>query len=344
MDSNSQPDPEGDVILRVGPQDDATSIRVSSTILILASPVFKATLSPNFAEGQASFSKASPLQLPLPEDDPEAMLSICSQLHYCGMKLTSPLRLDFVIKLAVLCDKYDLSRALEQWFEVALRLAKFSANGYDDWAQLLRCSQLFKSHTEFHHSSSELLEHCVIPTAVNSFGHRIDETRDPAIYLENIPVQCFREWPSVSTKKSRANIDASVSILDRQTEHLAEIVTAMERPVEVYMQSTDDKGSEALGHHISDMRAAGLWPIGDCVLKSTLRSAINKLDGFEKCSRHKGKRCHSCTKIGARDILKAFALDLGAHLQGLCLQCFDAGKISVQTGNCCAKRPWDHHD
>ena len=94
-------DPEGDVILICNDSE----FQVSSKVLSLASPVFKAFFSPNFAEGQPTSDKTSRIRLH--DDDAESMRLMCDILHH---KCASPngIGLERLERLAVLTDKYDV--------------------------------------------------------------------------------------------------------------------------------------------------------------------------------------------------------------------------------------------
>ncbi len=75
-----EPDPSGDLILKVGTPQQETRIRVSSKVMTLASPVLAAMLSPKYREGR-TLSDHGFLELALPEDDPEAMVWVCKAFH-----------------------------------------------------------------------------------------------------------------------------------------------------------------------------------------------------------------------------------------------------------------------
>ncbi|KAI7277108.1 hypothetical protein KC335_g99 [Hortaea werneckii] len=72
---------DGDIILAL-PQN--LCIRVSSAVLSLVSPVFKAMLGPRFREGSESRSSSQPKEISLPEDDGIAMKHLCLLLHAQG--------------------------------------------------------------------------------------------------------------------------------------------------------------------------------------------------------------------------------------------------------------------
>lgn len=101
MANNSVIDPDGDVILVCGESE----FKVSSKVLSLASPVFKALLSPNFAEGQPTPSKASRIQLH--DDDAESMHFMSAVLHHKSAS-ASDIGLEKLERLAVVTDKYDV--------------------------------------------------------------------------------------------------------------------------------------------------------------------------------------------------------------------------------------------
>lgn len=118
-------DPAGDVVLKLGSGDEATLIRVQSRVLSLASPVFAAMLSPRFVEGQAlEKSKGmadSTTTIDLPDDDPGAMNFICRILHFMEDAAQQTYHLPFIIsRVAEICEKYDMSRALSPWSNIWL--------------------------------------------------------------------------------------------------------------------------------------------------------------------------------------------------------------------------------
>lgn len=94
MANSSVINPDGDVILICGENE----LQVSSKVLSLASPVFKALLNPNSAEGQPAPSKASRIQLH--DDDAESM---CAVLHHkCAS--AKGIGLERLERLAVVTD------------------------------------------------------------------------------------------------------------------------------------------------------------------------------------------------------------------------------------------------
>jgi hypothetical protein len=116
-------DRDGDVTLKLSKgskslDDEETSILVSSKVLALASRVFSAMLGPRFLEGQRSAS-GTLAPIPLPDDDADAVTTLCHILHFNHYALPDKPELELFKNLALLCDKYDcvtpLKFVAEHW-------------------------------------------------------------------------------------------------------------------------------------------------------------------------------------------------------------------------------------
>ena len=112
-------DPEGDLVLVIGSGENQKSIRASSKVLSLASPVLAAMFSPRrFSEGSA-LSSSNPPNIHLPEDDPEAVTVFCRLVHfreYQGNQKAPSF--NELLNMALFCDKYDAGLALNPWCEL----------------------------------------------------------------------------------------------------------------------------------------------------------------------------------------------------------------------------------
>ena len=94
-------DPYGDVVFVLK----QVELRMSSKVLSLASPVFKALLKPNFSEGQA-LRDGKTARIEFPDDDVEAMTTLCQIIHFQPGN-TVNVKDELLINLAMLTDKYD---------------------------------------------------------------------------------------------------------------------------------------------------------------------------------------------------------------------------------------------
>ena len=101
-------DDDGDVLA----QTKSKQMLVSSKILALASPVFKAMFSSNFLEGSTPRSVQNPLKLPLPDDDPDALAVLFHTLHFSSKRTFSNLSADLQLHVAQLADKYQCTASI----------------------------------------------------------------------------------------------------------------------------------------------------------------------------------------------------------------------------------------
>ncbi|KAK3343133.1 hypothetical protein B0H65DRAFT_540651 [Neurospora tetraspora] len=113
----------GDIILVVGApdsEDQQLRLRVQSAILREASTVFRAMLSPPWIESKG-ISAENPKEIHLPEDDPEAMETVCLALHFLNNDVDPETSGLMMLHVAILIDKYDLMNAMHfvitTWFQ-----------------------------------------------------------------------------------------------------------------------------------------------------------------------------------------------------------------------------------
>ncbi|KAJ0325996.1 hypothetical protein Brms1b_000213 [Colletotrichum noveboracense] len=102
---------DGDIIMIVGP--DKRKFRVHSVMLKSASKVFKAMLSPNFAEGRRLRNNGHHgdiTKIELPEDNDGGMSAIFHLLLHRVEKLPDPMPAAVFYQLGIAADKYDLFR------------------------------------------------------------------------------------------------------------------------------------------------------------------------------------------------------------------------------------------
>ncbi|KAF2491510.1 hypothetical protein BU16DRAFT_565211 [Lophium mytilinum] len=105
----------GDVIFELGKGDEPPArLLVSSHVLTMVSPVFRAMFTGGFAESQG-ISSASPRIVSLPDDDRDAMELICRVLHFDTAAIPRKLNLFAVVDVVVLSDKYNCTAALRPY-------------------------------------------------------------------------------------------------------------------------------------------------------------------------------------------------------------------------------------
>ncbi|KAI9874031.1 MAG: hypothetical protein M1830_010268 [Pleopsidium flavum] len=147
----------GDVILQVGQEGHGKSLQVSSKVLNLASPVFAAMLNSTFVEGTVP-ADGQPRIISLPEDDGEAVTTLCLILHLQSHRVHMR-EFDHFERLAIVCDKYDCARALRPWSTLWLQKWCGSPGGEDDYWRMLYISYAYDDRAAFFVASRAILKH-----------------------------------------------------------------------------------------------------------------------------------------------------------------------------------------
>jgi hypothetical protein len=106
------------------------SVTASRTVLTILSPVFKAMLAGGFREAEATISK-----IPLPDDDPDALLLLLQIAHLKFKDLPNTLSFQNLYQLAVVCDKYDAVGPIRPFWDKygAPFLSNIEEAGYEEW-------------------------------------------------------------------------------------------------------------------------------------------------------------------------------------------------------------------
>ena len=87
-------------------------LSVSSKILSVASDALKSMFKSHFAEGKQLQCDLAPTRLPLPDDDGAALTPICQVVHFRAGEAPPSLTADDLVRIGVVCDKYDFTEAL----------------------------------------------------------------------------------------------------------------------------------------------------------------------------------------------------------------------------------------
>lgn len=87
-------------------------LSVSSKNLSVASDALKSMFKSHFAEGKRLQCDLAPTRLPLPDDDGAALTPICQVVHFRAGEAPPSLTADDLVRIGVVCDKYDFTEAL----------------------------------------------------------------------------------------------------------------------------------------------------------------------------------------------------------------------------------------
>jgi hypothetical protein len=147
--------PAGDLILVIGPDAECLRIRVNSVTLKAASPVFSAMLSPHWKEGKDLLEARGPVVLLLPDDDSEALHLIFSVLYHRYEFVPDPMDSKMLLRIAIMSDKYDFTKALkfpcERWLRNRPEKSPTAIEEFDigDVMRLTAASYQFRNAAAF---------------------------------------------------------------------------------------------------------------------------------------------------------------------------------------------------
>ena len=125
-------DPSGDLTLLVKVGNKRKSFIVSSKVMCLASPIWRAMLDP-----KGHFKEASPdnKEITFEDDDLEALQLLLDISHMRYLKIPTSLKYNGLLNLTILCDKYDTVTLVRPWLPKWLPGLKHLADhpGYEEW-------------------------------------------------------------------------------------------------------------------------------------------------------------------------------------------------------------------
>ncbi|KAK0515883.1 hypothetical protein JMJ35_001917 [Cladonia borealis] len=323
-------DPAGDVMLLVGP--DKMSIRASSKVLSLASPVFDKMLGPHFAEGQALLKKdspeksaESPTEITLPDDDPEAMILFCDTIHF-RKHATSDIAIPLLAKVASLSEKYDCSLALGSVSEVWLSNLEVTKEGEGCFAKMLWFSYALGNHRAFARISRKMIRECT-PNELARQKQEVDCTSLPETIIESAE-------------------DIRASDLSNLCDEIGSTLTLhvkkkCPKALSHRANSTLCFNVAKTGCFIHELYRVDLWPIPNTNTQITIQEISDRLWQFNNtalCGPYDfdEEQCEPYPHIDFEKLLIQFRDKILAH-GGLCMNCVKKGKIMVADGNCRAK-------
>ena len=158
----------GDVVLlTIG--EEKRPVATSRAVLTILSPVFKAMLTGGFREAAATTS-----EIPLPDDDPDALLLLLRIAHLKFKDLPDTLSFRDLYHLAVVCEKYDAVGAFRPFWDRygAPHLSYVGEVGYEEW---LYIAWTFGIEDVYMKVMSKLVsETCMIEENLSRAGRRLE--------------------------------------------------------------------------------------------------------------------------------------------------------------------------
>ncbi|QDS75677.1 hypothetical protein FKW77_007587 [Venturia effusa] len=292
-------DSEGDVILVVGADDsesDQVSIRVSSKVLSVSSKVFKAMFGRNFKEGNELAKSSTPYQIPLPDDDPDAMAILCRILHHNADDVFLPDDAAQVMQFVAALDKYDCMKSAK--FFLVVWLEKIRSPPFRHLAILLAISYDIRDETGFRRFSSKLLRD---PNGVKALHS----------YQRTAPSFPIAICDDIAERRSQLELWLIEKLMEPITKT---VVLRDEDYTEWEFQQNEHPNCEEANlvmEYIRELKFNGLWPVQprqwnfDHTLRFDMKS-FSKSESVSGC-------CTSCCR-GLEDHIKLVAHELECKL------------------------------
>lgn len=144
------------------PRIEKVQMRASSKHLILASPIFRTSLgSDTYPEGQTLQNEGN-LVVPLPDDDPDAMIILLNIIHGLSSKVPRRVDLNMLTKLAVAVNHRHMHEAVGLWSDTWIENLKRDEGLPSSYTPEILLSWLFifwvfRKHEDFR-NMSQILE------------------------------------------------------------------------------------------------------------------------------------------------------------------------------------------
>ena len=330
------PDPDGDIKLLLGPSQ--TPIRVSSKILSLTSPVFRAMLDPRFLSRPPSYQDLP--EIALPEDDPAAMSWMCSAVHFHD--LGDKASLSTLKRVAIVCDKYDVSAALRPWSSMWLRRSIPDPSKTTGSWELMWIAIAFDDQDLFTLATKSFVWNT--PAEVQQGSVPLDDPDATGIALlpERLPGKSLSLCALTTTccRKDLTNTcpDALRSLKQEIACRFSTQIEELVRP-QLYWSScrTEGCGHPILSHFFIELDRIGAWPLYARITKEGLAKAAASLRDFNNYSFLRIRPCDCLGHVDFKMVIGEVIDQIEGEPRQLCLNCVKSGVVAIQEGNCGAE-------
>lgn len=280
------------MILEVSSDAGTARFKVSSQVLCIASPVFRAMLGPSSSfkeacELRASAVSSEPYVLQLGEDDPQALVVVLNALHLQGSKVPISISFQNLVDLAIICDKYDCAPGVTLWADVWTEVWKKYAlePGFERW---LFISWTFGIDEIFMSLSKKLIMEGEFewnnPRSLLLKGHPIDDMLIPepvmgkslASHYHAIPGSHRVQLASILEQRSntlRDMLQCTLSYIERYTLAWGRTFCKSTR--------TEKCDTMILGSLIREFRSKGLIPTHEEFLLRSIADVEKTIRGLK---------------------------------------------------------------
>ncbi|KAL9107167.1 MAG: hypothetical protein Q9187_008465 [Circinaria calcarea] len=293
-------------------------------------------LGPHFAEG--STIKNGMLDVDMPEDDTEAMITLCGILHHRYECTTSSPSTEFLIHLATTADKYDCVSAVSQWSgnHISDLILKAEIQENLDY-RLLYLTYAFDDHRRFR-QITKLLVYSRSGTNLHDAAHNcsglMDTVDKPSLWMKVIAkilttqentMRCLLdELQGAMTPMLKK------PLLNNQPSRGLDPKSAASHN-DTYFSECD---STHISRYLSTLHWQDIWPLAQHSATWGLDTILSNLDdcNFQTATQH--QTCIACKTDFTLVVRRAKDKVKNAFF-GLCLDCVKNGEPVRKQGRKC---------
>ena len=325
-------DPDGDIILEFSSSDGGSQILVSSKVLSMASPVFKAMFNSRFREGLSNLPASGKLSIPLPDDNAEAFAIFCKAIHHRTAEIPRNLPIDCLENLAIIGDKYDCTSALSPWSNIwLLSWVDSGSIKSGDLNKLLFVAFVLDCPKAFSRISWEILLLHV----------------GPFLDLPGITDSSLVTRSLLCRSKKPGGFPSSLCLAEfeaRRADINFELQNAVDSLIDgICSQHGCPSAVTLCGRYLRKLHHCGLWPFAKALHKSSLEAIFGRMLSFcEPDYPSCAKNCYSCPSpksLNMKEKLRNEKDRISNQKIGICLDCVKTERDSLRKKECRIKHP-----
>ncbi|MCJ1396601.1 hypothetical protein MMC18_009492 [Xylographa bjoerkii] len=313
---NLQIDQEGDVTLQLA---DNSEVQVSSKVLSLASPVFKAMFSSKFAEG-SRLKQGGSCRVHLPDDSPEAIKLLCMILYHRSTVLKVEVGDQLLDDMTILWDKGLLETA-------PMDRLLFPAIVFDEpeYFQLItKCMLYTATKTGFDVTNPRPVHiKAMLPEGLHltlmSIYRKIKKTMLES-FDDVIKDLLVKPWPDELGLNQEFSPHAKSDVFELPYHHKRFFSECNSNHISAYMKEMYKQGLRKIGGELNEVSFSQI------------------LDKLENCSfpqippvRRGSNTCNSCS-LNLDACIRKIRLQGQQAFTGLCLDCVNGGNKEKKGG------------
>ncbi|PVH94087.1 hypothetical protein DM02DRAFT_694101 [Periconia macrospinosa] len=325
-------DPEGDITLKCCNTEDmvTTSFLVSSHVLRLASPVFKNMLKPNFKEGDQLLMEGK-ADIKLNDDEASLLSTVLHILHFHGEVGIDSLDAEKLARLAILCDKYDLTKALGSWITVWFQKAEKTIQTPKDYGFMLLAAYRFNESERFREISIRAIKN--IPNdstddwknqeLLNMMPHSVHYHISNSIRVALGKLVIDLQNVELSLTKSTKLYETGIQLCSKCSRELPNEAKKCHPCSNTVLIRRWCSSEMRIADFFAKLRKYGLWPTPQALVEHSVSEMVSRIkQAQDNLWTHKCVGYSTCPlKVNFEGFTNSSVNVLEHSITGVCLKC-----------------------